>query len=206
MPFIGINPPTNRVQGIYGSTPTATVLGSYPLAGIVDASAQAQPGLIAWYKDSVGRISVLAYAQAGATIALGRPLIHQAGLGTTLNSAGVSTQNGIDTGYVLAASTTQGKRSDIFAGVSAADVSNTGYFFWRYISGYVPGAIISSNVASGNPIMLSASTTGGQFSSVQLFNATIVDATTAYAVGYSLQLASNTAGTLASVWLNGWYA
>lgn len=205
MPFIGINPPTNRVQGIYGSTPTATILGSYPLAGIVDASAQAVPGLVAWYKDSVGRISVLAYAQAQGSIPLGAPLVHQAGFATTLNSAGVSTQNGLDTGFVQVATTTFGGRADVFAGVAAANVSNTGYFFWRYINGYVPQALCGSNIISGNPIILSATGTGGQFGSNTLGNATLTG-TTFYPVGYTLMLSSNTAGTIASVWLNGWFA
>lgn len=204
MPFIGINPPTNRVQGIYGSTPTATALGSYPLIGIVDASAQATPGLVAWYKDNFGRISILAYAQAGASIPVGAPLAHQAGFATTLNSAGVSTQNGIDTGFVLQTTTAQGGRQDIFAGVAAANVSNTGYFFWRYVSGYVPQALVGSIIASGNMLVVSGST-AGQLGSNTLGNATTTG-TTYFPVGYMLQLASNAAGTIASIWLNGWYA
>ena len=208
MPFIGINPPTNRVGGLPGAASTVTT-ASAPLNQIVDGTALNLPGIVAWYKEpQTNKISVLAYAAANATIALGDALIHSAGFGaTTFNSAGNLIGNGLDTSFVQKASTGVGhsKQAFLFAGVAAAPVSNTGAYFWRYISGYVPFAKCGSAIASGIQLVVAPSTTGVLGKSA-FANATIVDATMTIPVGYTLQLTDSADASLASIWLNGWYA
>ena len=208
MPFIGIVPPTNRVGGLPGAASTFST-GSAPLNQIVDGTALNTPGLVAWYKEPVfGKISVLAYAQALASIAAGDSLIHVAGFGaTTINSAGASVGNGLDTGFVAKAGTASAysKQAWLFAGVAAAPVSNTGAYFWRYISGYVPFAKCGSVIASGSPLILCPST-GGVLGKNAFSSATIVDATMTFPVGYTLQLTDAADASMASIWLSGWYA
>ena len=209
MPFIGIVPPTQRVQGIFGGATNAPI-GTAPLNNIVDATAQAIPGLIGWYKDpQFGRISVVAYAQAQASIAYGDALTKVAGVATTLSSAGASVEAGLGIAFVAKAST-GGAMSGFthqFAGVAAASVINTGVFFWRYISGYVPNARCGSVIASGAPLVVGGSTAGvlsGAFASH--WNATTTNGTQFFAVGYPISTTDAADGSVASIVLSGWYA
>lgn len=209
MPFIGIVPPTTRVQGLYGGASNAS-LGSAPLNNIVDASAQNVPGLVGWYKDPVfGRISVLAYSQAQASIPFGACLKHVAGDATTLSSAGASTENGQGCAFVQQSptgSTTSGYAYQ-FAGVAAASVINTGYYFWRYISGYVPFAKVGSVIATGVALTPAPSTAGVLGKMNATFNASNATSATAFvAVGYVLTTSDAADGSMSSVWLSGWYA
>ena len=208
MPFVGINPPTNRVAGLIGGGSNAS-MGSAPLNNIVDATALNTPGLVAWYKEPLfNRISVLAYAQALASIPFGQALIHTAGFGaTTLNSANASVGNGIDTGFVQTAGTASAHSGQtfLFAGIAAASVTNTGAYFWRYVSGYVPFAKCGSAIASG-VALYTAPSTAGVLGKSAFANATIVNATVAIPVGYTLQLTDAADGSMASIWLSGWYA
>lgn len=209
MPFIGIVEPTTRVQGLYGGASNAS-LGSAPLNNIVDASAQHIPGLMGWYKDPVfGRISVVAYSQAQASIPFGAALTKVLGLVTTLSSAGVSTENGAGLSFVAQASTgaTYSGYSYSFAGVAAASVINTGYFFWRYISGYVPFAKVGSVIASGSPLVLCGSTAGVLSKPNANFNASIATtASSQQVVGYVITTSDSADGSMSSIWLSGWYA
>ena len=209
MPFIGLVDPTTRVQGIYGGATNAPI-GTAPLNNIVDASAQHIPGLMGWYKDpQYGRISVVAYAQAQSSIAYGDALTKVAGLATTLNSAAASQENGQGLSFVAKASTAAAYSGYAyqFAGVAAASVINTGYFFWRYISGYVPNARCGSVIASGSPLVVAGSVAGvlsGAFASK--FNATTTNGTAFVAVGYPITTTDAADGSVASIWLAGWYA
>lgn len=208
MPFIGINPPTNRVGGLPGAASTIA-LASAPLQVIVDATALNTPGLVAWYKDPLfGKISVLAYAQAAASIAIGAALVKTAGFfATTVNSAGTVIGNGLDTGVVQTAGTASvySGLSYNFAGVAAAPVSNTGAYFWRYISGYVPIAKCGSAIASGTPLAVAPST-AGVLGKPGALNATATNATVNFMVGFPLMITDNADGSTASIVLSGWYA
>lgn len=209
MPFIGIVPPTQRVQGLFGGATNAPI-GTAPLNNIVDGTAQAVPGLIGWYKDpQFGRISVVAYAQAQASISYGDALIKVAGAATTLSSAGASVEAGAGVAFVKTAGTgsSQSGFAYQFAGVAAASVINTGHFFWRYISGYVPNAKCGSVIASGSPIMVAGSTAGVLSKMNAAFNASNASSNTAcIAVGYPITTTDAADGSVASIVLSGWYA
>jgi hypothetical protein len=209
MPFIGIVAPTTRVQGLFGGATNAPI-GTAPLNNIVDGTAQATPGLVGWYKDpQFGRISVVAYAQAQSSIPYGAALVHVGGVATTLASAGASTENGQGLAFVSQASTgaAYSGYAHTFAGVAAASVINTGHFFWRYISGYVPNAKCGSVIASGAPLVLCGSVAGvlsGFFASHG--NATTTNGTAFIPVGYAITTTDAADGSQASIWLAGWYA
>ncbi len=211
MPFIGIVDPCTRIQGLYGGATNAPI-GTAPLNNIVDASAQHLPGLVGWYKDpQFGRISVLAYAQALASISYGDALIKVAGAATTLTSAGASTENGAGLAFVKTAGTgsTPSLQGFQFAGVAAASVFNTGYYFWRYISGYVPNARCGSVIASGAALTLAPSTAGVLGKGNAAFNASGhagTSATMPVAVGYPITTTDAADGSVASIVLTGWYA
>ena len=209
MPFIGIVAPTTRVQGLFGGASNAS-LGSAPLNNVVDATAQHIPGLVGWYKDPVfGRISVVAYAQAQASIPFGAGLTKVAGIATTLSSAGASTENGAGVSFVQQGSTGAAMTGFAyqFAGVAAASVINTGNFFWRYISGYVPFAKVGSVIASGSPLTTFPSTAGVLGKPNAAFNASNATSNSAQiAVGYVLTTSDAADGSMSSIWLSGWYA
>lgn len=209
MPFIGIVPTTQRVQGIFGGATNAPI-GTAPLNNIVDGTAQAVPGLVGWYKDpQFGRISVVAYAQAQSSIAYGDALVHTAGVATTLSSAGASVEAGFGLAFVAKASTgaAYSGYAHTFAGVAAASVINTGHFFWRYISGYVPNARCGSAIATGGALVVGGSVAGvlsGFLASHG--NATTTNGTAFIPVGYTNMTTDNADGSVASIWLSGWFA
>jgi hypothetical protein len=209
MPFFGIVPPTQRVQGIFGGATNAPI-GTAPLNNIVDGTAQAVPGIVGWYKDpQFGRISVVAYAQAQSSIAYGDALTKVAGVATTLSSAGASIEAGFGLAFVAKASTgaEYSGYTHQFAGVAAASVINTGHFFWRYISGYVPNARCGSVIASGKGLVVAGSVAGvlsGALASH--FNATTTNGTQFISVGYPISTTDAADGSVASIYLTGWYA
>ena len=209
MPFIGIVPPTQRVQGIFGGATNAPI-GTAPLNNIVDGTAQALPGIVGWYKDpQFGRISVVAYAQAQSSISYGDALIKVAGAATTLSSAGASVEAGAGIAFVKTAGTgsAQSGYAFQFAGVAAASVINTGHFFWRYISGYVPNARCGSVIASGSPLVVAGSTAGVLSAGLAShWNATTTNGTAFVAVGYPITTTDAADGSVASIVLSGWYA
>lgn len=200
MGFIGHAPIVERVTAD-GATTQAQI------AAQVDSTAQNPVGTVAFFKDDSGRISVLRYVQAYASIPLGAVLMHQAGGATTLNSAGVSTLAGRDPAYVDVATTGLAVAPNQCAGIAAASVVNTGYYLWSYIAGYCPDAAMPTSYASGQPMRMSA-TYSGRLSSSQI-NASFacVGATIPInVIAHSLMLSSSaTANSTGSVMLHGWF-
>jgi hypothetical protein len=207
MPFFGLNPQGVRLTPSPGASnsPTATTNGSAPLNNIVDtATAQNLPGMVAWFKDAQGQVSVLAYAIAQASIVYGKALIRAAGfLSTATGVASTAVKSGFDCNNVVTATTTFGGYAGNFAGIAAGSVSNTGAYFWRYISGFVPDALCATATASGTLLIVSGSV-AGNLAGLPALNATSTNATVAIPVGVTLGLAP-AAGGLASVYLTGWY-
>jgi len=145
MGFIGVNPPAARVT-TDGATSQARI------ASQVDATAKNLTGHVAFFKDDSGRISVLRYVQSIATIAKGAALMR---LGT--DGAGLlSSRNP----WVVGAATIGVGELNVCAGFAAADVSNTSYYFWSYISGYCPDVAMPTSYASGSLMKLSATYAG----------------------------------------------
>lgn len=206
MPFMGLNPQSVRLTPSPGgsNTTNATTQGTSQLNNIVDtATCQNLPGMVAWFKDSQGQVSVLAYAIAQASITYGAALMHQAGGATT--STGVAStivRGGNDCNVVAAATTGLGGLTAGFAGVAAASVINTGAYFWRYISGYVPEAQVGSAIASGHLLIVSASAGGFLASMASIGTQT---GSMMIPVGVTLGTNGNSAGSIASVLLTGWY-
>jgi hypothetical protein len=159
--------------------------------------------MVACFKDAQGQISWLAYTQAQASIVYGKALIRAAGFAVTATGvASTQVKSGYDCNVVVTATVTYGGYAGNFAGVAAASVSNTGAYFWRYISGFVPEALCATAAASGAVIMLSGSV-AGNLTPPPVVNATLTG-TSQQTVGVMLGLAP-AAGGLASVYLTGWY-
>jgi hypothetical protein len=194
---------------LFGGATNAPI-GTAPLNNIVDGTAQATPGLMGWYKDpQFGRISVVAYAQAQGSIAYGDALVHVGGIATTLSSAGASIENGQGLAFVQKASTgaVYSGYQHLFAGVAAASVINTGHFFWRYISGYVPNARCGSVIATGSPLVLAGSVAGVLSALLASHGlSTTTNGTAFIPVGYPITTTDAADGSVASIWLSGWYA
>ena len=159
MGFIGVNPPAARLTGD-GATSQAK------LAASVDSSQKNMPGHIAFFKDSQGRISVLRYLQAFASIPKGATVTNVNA--TEATTGGVSSSGfSNDPNVVTVASIGFSFHQNIGKGISAADVSNTGYWSWYYIAGYCPDAAMPTAYASGIAMRLSA-TYAGRLSSAQV--------------------------------------
>ncbi len=212
MPFFGINPQTVRLTASPGATnsPTATTNGSAPLNNIVDtATAQNLPGMVAWYKDTQGQLSVLAYAIAQASIAYASPLMHAVAgsLSAATGVASTAVKSGLDLNCVAVMQSSAAGYPAMFAGIAAASVINTGAYFWRYISGFVPEALCGSGMASMRMIIPRASGTLVVMASLNAENATYGTSffgTTQIPVGFSVGAAPANGG-LASICLTGWY-
>ena len=208
MGFLQLNPQGVRLTPTPTATQstTATTNGSAPLNTMVDtATAQNLPGMVAWFKDTQGQVSVLAYSQAQASIAYGAALM-KVTAGSFVSATGVgSTQvrSGFDSNVVIAGVASVGGYPAGFAGIAAASVINTGAYFWRYISGFVPEATVGSGVASGR-LLTNYATTAGALGSLTNFNAATVSGTQYVAVAYTIGAAPANGG-LASVYLTGWY-
>lgn len=203
MPFIGINPPAARVNNL-GPLSGASISLS-PLSATVDlASLNISPGHIGFYRDSSGRISVLAYSVAQASIVYGAALQHQAGGSLTVVGTGLASIGGFDPNVVLTATTKNGGYPAAFAGIAGASVVNTGAGFWRYISGFVPEAAMGSTIGSGALLQVSASA-AGFLATVANFGLATVAATIGIPVGFALGANGATAGAVNSVFLTGWY-
>lgn len=165
-------PPLVTKGGIYGE--------AWP-ASIADSAAQNEAGTVVWAKDGAGRTSLLKYYKAAATIAQGQTLGQDPGSRNPYQ--------------VEAASTTIGGQN-LFKGIAAANVSNTGYYFWAYVGGYCPAAAMPTNYASMQPMRLSATYTG-RLSSAAINASHASDATSlTHVIGYSLSAES--ASTAAS--------
>jgi hypothetical protein len=204
MPFLALNPQGVRLtpSPTASNSPTATTNGSAPLNTLVDtATAQNLPGMVAWYKDTDGQVSVLAYAIAQASIPYASPLMKAAGnLTTATGVASTRVKSGFDTNNVGVMSATQAGYSGYFAGIAAGSISNTGAYFWRYISGFVPEAKVASGMSSGAQVFANATV----IASLTALNATSTNATTQIPVGYSVG-AGPAGGGLTSIALTGWY-
>ena len=209
MPFLQLNPQGVRLTPAPTATQstTATTNGSAPLNTMVDtATAQNLPGMVAVFKDTQGQISWLAYSQAQASIAYGAALqkVTAASLTTATGVASTQVRSGFDCNVVIAGLASIGGYGAGFAGVAAASVINTGAYFWRYISGFVPEATVGSGVASGH-LLTNFATTNGALGSLSNFNATSAsNATVQIPVGFTVGAAPANGG-LASVYLTGWY-
>ena len=209
MPFLQLNPQGVRLTPAPTATQstTATTNGSAPLNTMVDtATAQNLPGMVAVFKDNDGQISWLAYSQAQASIAYGAALqkVTAASLTTATGVASSKSKTGFDTNVVVTGTVSVGGYGAGFAGIAAASVINTGAYFWRYISGFVPEATVGSGVASGRAVTNFA-TTAGALGSISNFNATSAsNATVQIPVGFTVGAAPANGG-LASVYLTGWY-
>jgi hypothetical protein len=200
MGFIGHAPIVERTTAD-GATSQARI------AAQVDSTAQTELGTVAFFKDDSGRVSVLRYVQAWASVPLGAVLMHQAGGATTVNSAGVSTLGGRDPAFVDVATLGLAVAPNLCAGIAAAAVSNTGYYFWSYIAGYCPDAAMPTSYASGQPMRISATYTGRLSSSQINASFACVGATIPiYAVAHSLMVNSAaTANSTGSIMLHGWF-
>lgn len=176
-----------------GAPPLVTVGPEYGAtwpSGAADSAARDEVGKIVFAKDSSSRWSVLKYYVAAATIAKGQTLGQNPGSRNPYS--------------VEAASTTIGGQN-LCKGIAAADVNNTGYYFWAYVGGYVPDAAMPTNYASNQPMRLSASYTG-RLSSAAINASTASDGATAliHVIGYSLSAGSaSTANSTGSFWLQG---
>jgi len=200
MGFVGHAPVAVRTDSD-GSTTQAKV------ANQVDSTPQQELGSVAFFKDDSGRWSVLRYVQAYASVPLGAVLMQQAGGATTLNSAGVSTLAGRDPAYVDVATTGLSTANNWCAGIAAASVVNTGYYFWSYIAGYCPDAAMPTSYASGQAMRMSATYAGRLSSSlVNNSNACTGGTIPIYIIAHSLMLSSSaTNNSTGSVLLHGWY-
>jgi hypothetical protein len=207
MPFLGLNPQAIRLTPSPGasSSPAATTNGTSILNVMVDtATAQNLPGQVAWFKDAQGQISCLAYSIAQASITYAAALMHQAGgAATATGVASTRVRSGYDCNVVANATTAVAGYTGNFAGIAAASVINTGAYFWRFISGFVPEALMGSAIASGSLLTVSGSVAGA-LGSMNNLNAATVSGTTTMTVGFALGLTAG-AGSLASVYLTGWY-
>jgi hypothetical protein len=169
------------------------------------ATAQNLPGMVAVFKDSDGQISWLAYSIAQASIAYGAALqkVTAASLVSATGVASARVKSGFDNNVVTAGLASIGGYGAGFAGIAAASVINTGAYFWRYISGFVPEATVGSGVPSGH-LLTNFATTNGALGSLTNLNAATIAATLSIPVGYTVGAAPANGG-LASVYLTGWY-
>lgn len=207
MPFISQIAQMIRLTPSPGgsNTVTATTNGSAQFNNLIDtATCQNLPGMVGWYKDSQGQVSVLAYSQAQASIPYGAALMHAAGnLVTATGVASTRVRSGYDCNVVAALTTAYGAYSGNFAGVAGASIINTGVYFWRYISGFVPEALVATGMASGT-LLAPCATTANVLGTVNNLNAATVAATAAQSVGFMVGIGPANGG-LASVYLTGWY-
>jgi len=178
--IIGTNPPVAR-RSEFGAAIESTA----------DTTAQAIAGQIAFAVDSSQRWSVLRYYQAAATIALGATL--QKSLDTR------------DSNRLETASLDIGG-GNACKGISAAAVSNTGYYSWAYVAGYCPDAAMPSTYASMQYMRLSA-TYAGRLSSANV-NATVAHEATWLTHVIAISLGAHTVSTANSTnscSLIGWF-
>lgn len=190
--FVGVNPPAARVTNDGG------------IASQTDSTRKNGPGQIAFYRDSKGRWSVLKYVQSFASIVKGSVITQvHAAEATTGGVSGFTLSQ--DPNVVTTASVGQATNLTP-AGIAAAEVSNTGYWFWSYIAGYCPDAAMPTLYASGQPLRMSA-TYAGRLSSAQInasfacVGATIPIRAVAIALG---QTSFSTANSTNSVMICGW--
>lgn len=197
MGFIGTNPPAARLTGD-GTTEQAR------LAATVDSSQKNMPGHIAFFKDSVGRISVLRYLQSLASIPKGAALMNVNPAEAT--TGGVSSDGLSQSPTLVTVASIAFWNQNICKGIAAAEVSNTGYWFWSYIAGYCPDAAMPTAYASGQAMGLSG-TYAGRLSSARV-NASLVctGGSGAFHV-VAISLGANTVSTANStnsVQIQGW--
>lgn len=166
---------------------TAKIIGSFPPVGgtvnesgintMAHATAQNPVGALYTVKDDTtdGLWSVVRYYQAGATILQGDALCHDTSqykpyrfLRTPLTEAGLMPR-----------------------GVAAANVSNTAYYSFCYISGYCPTIKFGSGVTSNSFNAVSASFTGA-FGSFGLYSTVSTNVTVRLGIVYSLDVNTTT--------------
>lgn len=191
MPFIGVNPPAARVTSDAGISSQA------------DAGQKNMPGQIAFYKDSSGRISVLRYVQAFASIVKGAALMQVPLAEAT--TTGISSAGLANDPVVLHTASVAIGGQNMCKGFAAADVSNTGYWFWSYIAGYCPDAAMPTAYNSGQPLRLSASYAGRLSSAAINVSTSHIATWTQHIVAVSLgQHTVSTANSTNAIAINGW--
>lgn len=135
MGFVSILPPIKLVSGDIATTADSWAAGQNP---------PNVPGAISFFKTSTDKWSLVKYYQANASIAKGVALVRPAAASQ---------------GYVLTTAATTDVNSYALKGIAAANVSNTGYFSFAYIGGYVPDIVFGS-AASGVAHGISGSVAG----------------------------------------------
>jgi hypothetical protein len=197
MGFIGVNPPAARLA-FDGATEQARV------ALAVDSAQRNMPGHIAFFKDSVGRISVLKYMQAFASIPKGAAVMNVNPAEAT--TGGVSSSAFSQDPQVVTIASIGFHNFNICKGIAAAEVSNTGYWSWFYISGYCPDAAMPTSYASGQFMKLSGTYAGRLSSAIANASLTCTGATGAWHI-VAMSLAVNSsasANSTGSVVIQGW--
>ena len=152
---------------IVGSFPPTGFMPEQGIDEVADSTAKDTVGAIHTVYDSTNNNwSLVAYYQAGATILQGHALAHDQSQRKTYRLVQASI------GLTLASG---GNVGQIPRGFAAADVSNTGYYSYRYIAGYCPTMNFISGVASNQVLAVSGSIAGAM--SPFIVNATLSDAT-----------------------------
>lgn|SRR3990167_700644 len=171
---------------IIGNFPPAGWMPEQGIAAVADSVVRAPLGAIFSVKDTNDNWSLVAYYQAGATILQGDALQHDTSQYKTYRmvqaSIGLTTASGGIVGLIP-------------RGFAAANVSNTGYYSYRYIMGYCPTIKFKSTVAS-NAICGIGSVTAGAVTSSVPYNGTLGDVihnTLRLGVVYSLDVNAATA-------------
>lgn len=197
MGFIGVNPPAARMTAD-GATEQAR------LAATVDSAQKNMPGHIAFFKDSAGRISVLKYVQALASIVKGTVLMNV--IASEATTGGVASDGLSQSPHLVTAATIGLHNVNMCKGIAAAEVSNTGYWFWAYIAGYCPDAAMPTSYASGQPMKLSGTYAGRLSSAMVNASLTCTGASGAWnIVAMSLGVSSSAnANSTGSVFIQGW--
>ena len=150
-------------KGIVGTTAPVSKVTASGISAQVDSTATDSVGKIVWYRDVSGstpRVSAIKYYKAGASVRLGAVLKQDTAAR--------------DSNRFIECAVTDAK-FNYCKGIAAAAVSNTGYFSWCYVGGYVPEALMPTNYASNQYMMLSATEAGkltSAFSDATAGNAT----------------------------------
>lgn len=174
------------------------------LAATVDSAQKNMPGHVAFFKDDSGRISVLRYLQAFASIPKGAAVMNV--IASEATTGGVSSAGFSQDPHMVTIATIGLHNVNMCKGIAAAEVSNTGYWAWYYIAGYCPDAAMPTSYASGQPLKLSATYAGRLSSAMVNASLTCTGASGAWhIVAIALGVASSaSANSTGSAYLQGW--
>lgn len=135
-------------EGIIGVNPPVSRRTAATFATSVDSTAKVPAGTVVWFREESGgisRVSAVKYYKAAASVRLG---------------AALKQDTGARNPNQLAETATTDAKQDYCRGISAAAVSNTGYFAWAYVAGYCPEAHMPTSYASNQIFMLSGTEAG----------------------------------------------